>query len=99
MARPGDDALDQKLLEYHNDELAALRWLGGEFARAHPNIAHRLGQQRSEATDPYVERIIESLGLLAARTRVKLDAEFPRFAARLLEVLYPNHMAPTPSMA
>jgi type VI secretion system protein ImpG len=36
---------------------------------------------------------------MAARMQIKLDAEFPRFTGRLLEVLYPNYVAPTPAMA
>ncbi len=34
-----------------------------------------------------------------ARIQMKMDAEFPRFSQRLLEVVYPNYLAPTPSMA
>ncbi len=30
---------------------------------------------------------------------MKMDAEFPRFSQRLLEVVYPNYLAPTPAMA
>lgn len=29
---------------------------------------------------------------------MKLDAEFPRFSHRLLEMLYPHYLAPTPAM-
>ena len=36
---------------------------------------------------------------MSARMQIKLDAEFPRFTERLLEVVYPNYVAPTPSMA
>lgn len=28
-----------------------------------------------------------------------MDAEFPRFSQRLLEIIYPNYLSPTPSMA
>ncbi|MEZ2350179.1 type VI secretion system baseplate subunit TssF [Caballeronia sp. RCC_10] len=91
--------MDPRLLEYYNQELVALRDLGGEFAKAHPKIAHRLVNRPGEAVDPYVERLVESFCFMAARMQVKLDAEFPRFAGRLLEVMYPNYTAPTPSMA
>jgi type VI secretion system protein ImpG len=30
--------------------------------------------------------------------QVKLDAEFPRFTQRLLEIVYPNYLAPVPAM-
>ncbi|WP_277183578.1 type VI secretion system baseplate subunit TssF, partial [Caballeronia sp. BR00000012568055] len=91
--------MDPRLLEYYNQELIYLRESAGEFAHAHPKIARRLGLQAGELTDPYVERLIESFGFMAARMRLKLDAEFPRFTQRLLEVTYPNYVAPTPSMA
>ncbi|ABE28570.1 hypothetical protein DR64_2106 [Paraburkholderia xenovorans LB400] len=91
--------MDPRLLEYYNQELIYLRESAGEFAQAHPKIARRLGLQAGEMTDPYVERLIESFCFMAARMRLKIDAEFPRFTQRLLEVTYPNYVAPTPSMA
>jgi type VI secretion system protein ImpG len=51
-----------------------------------------------EVTDPYVERLLEGVGFLAARVHLKLDAEFPRFTQALLETVYPHYLAPTPSM-
>src|SRR3982750_4399497 len=48
--------------------------------------------------DPYVERLLEGVGFLAARVQLKLDAEFPRFTQALLEIVYPHYLAPTPSM-
>lgn len=52
-----------------------------------------------EVADPYVERLIEAFCFMSARTQIKLDAEFPRFTQRLLEVIYPNYVSPTPSMS
>ncbi|AOJ69141.1 MULTISPECIES: type VI secretion system baseplate subunit TssF [Burkholderia] len=91
--------MDPRLLDYYNQELIYMRELGAEFAHAHPKIARRLGMQAGEVADPYVERLIEAFCFMAARMQIKLDAEFPRFTGRLLEVLYPNYVAPTPSMA
>jgi type VI secretion system protein ImpG len=91
--------MDPRLLEYFNNELIFMREFAGEFSKAHPKIARRLGMQAGEVADPYVERLIESFCFLAARMQLKLDAEFPRFTGRLLEVIYPNYVAPTPSMA
>ena len=51
-----------------------------------------------EVADPYVERLLEGVGFLAARVQLKLDAEFPRFTQALLETVYPHYLAPTPSM-
>ncbi|UXU85757.1 type VI secretion system baseplate subunit TssF [Burkholderia sp. S-53] len=91
--------MDPRLLDYYNQELIYMRELAVEFAQAHPKIARRLGMQAGEVADPYVERLIESFCFMAARLQIKLDAEFPRFTERLLEVIYPNYVSPTPSMA
>lgn len=91
--------MDPRLLDHYNQELSFMREMAGEFSRAHPKIARRLGMQGIEVADPYVERLIESFCLLSARIQIKLDAEFPRFTERLLEVIYPNYVAPTPAMA
>ncbi|EBZ7176630.1 type VI secretion system baseplate subunit TssF, partial [Salmonella enterica subsp. enterica serovar Heidelberg] len=91
--------MDPRLLEYYNRELSYLRETGAEFATLHPKIAARLGMQRTDIADPYVERMIEAFSFLSARTQLKIDAEFPRFTQRLLEVVSPNYVTPTPSMA
>jgi type VI secretion system protein ImpG len=91
--------MDPRLLDYYNQELIYMRELAGEFAQAHPKVARRLGMQTGEVADPYVERLIDSFCFMAARMQIKLDAEFPRFTGRLLEVIYPNYVAPTPSMS
>ncbi len=72
--------------------------MGAEFAQQFPKIAARLGMDGLEVADPYVERLLEGVGFLAARVQLKLDAEFPRFTQRLLEIVYPHYLAPTPSM-
>lgn len=91
--------MDPQFLDYYNRELTYMRETAGEFAAQHPKIARRLGMQGIEVADPYVERMIEAFCFMSARTQLKLDAEFPRFTQRLLEVAYPNYVAPTPSMA
>ena len=90
--------MDPRLLQYYNIELQHLREMGAEFAEEFPKIAARLGMDGLEVTDPYVERLIEGVGFLAARVHLKLDAEFPRFTQALLETVYPHYLAPTPSM-
>ncbi|HVK55739.1 MAG TPA: type VI secretion system baseplate subunit TssF, partial [Burkholderiales bacterium] len=90
--------MDPRLLRYYNQELAHLRDMGSEFAQQFPKIAARLGIEGIEVTDPYVERLLEGVGFLAARVQLKLDSEFPRFTQRLLEIVYPNYLAPTPAM-
>src|SRR3954454_361981 len=90
--------MDARLLRYYNQELRYLREVGGDFAREFPKIASRLGMEGLEVTDPYVERLLEGCAFLAARVQLKQDAEFPRLSHRLLELLYPNLLAPLPSM-
>jgi type VI secretion system protein ImpG len=90
--------VDPRLLQYYNRELQHLREMGGEFALQFPKIAARLGMSGIEVTDPYVERLLEGVGFMAARVQLKLDAEFPRFTQAMLEMVYPQYLAPTPSM-
>lgn len=90
--------MDARLLDYYNQELAYLREMGREFAHAYPKVAGRLGIKDTETADPYVERLLEGFAFLTARIQLKMDAEFPRFSQRLLEVVYPHYLSPTPSM-
>ena len=90
--------MDPRLLRYYNLELQHLRETGAEFAQQFPKVASRLGMHGLEVDDPYVERLLEGVGFLAARVHLKLDAEFPRFTQALLEIVYPHYLAPTPSM-
>jgi type VI secretion system protein ImpG len=90
--------MDPRLLRHYNQELQHLREMGAEFAQQFPKIAARLGMNGLEVADPYVERLLEGVGFLAARVQLKLDAEFPRFTQALLEIVHPHYLAPTPSM-
>lgn len=91
--------MDSKLLDYYNRELAYLRELGAEFAARYPKVAGRLGMRGIEVADPYVERLMEGFAFLTSRVQLKMDAEFPRFSQRLLEMIAPSYLSPTPSMA
>lgn len=90
--------MDPRLLRYYNQELQHLHEMGGEFAQLFPKIAARLGMDGIEVADPYVERLLEGTAFLTSRVQLKIDAEFPRFTQHLLEIIYPNFLAPTPSM-
>jgi type VI secretion system protein ImpG len=91
--------MNSDLLEHYNRELQYLREMGGEFARAYPKIAGRLGLDDFECADPYVERLLEGVSFLCARVQLKLDASFPQMSQHLLEHLHSDYLAPTPSMA
>lgn len=90
--------MDPRLLRHYNQELQHLREMGAEFAAQFPKIASRLRIDGLEVSDPYVERLLEGFAFLTARIQLKLDAEFPRFTQRLVEILYPQFLAPMPSM-
>jgi type VI secretion system protein ImpG len=91
--------MNPRFLRYYSQELQHLREMGGEFAQDYPKIAGRLGLDSFECADPYVERLLEGFSFLAARVQMKIDAEFPRFTQHLSELVYPQFLAPTPSMA
>ncbi|NQT37031.1 MAG: type VI secretion system baseplate subunit TssF [Planctomycetes bacterium] len=91
--------MSEELLPYYNRELAFIRRLGAEFAEAHPKIAGRLRLGPDTAEDPHVERIIEAFAYLNARTRHKLEDDFPELTDALLGVLYPHYQAPVPAMS
>ena len=91
--------MDPRLLNLYEQELRYFRESTGEFARAYPKIAQRLGVEGQEVADPYVERLIEATAFLSARVSLKLDAEYPRFTGHLLDIVYPHFLAPTPAMA
>lgn len=90
--------MDRAFLEYYEEELAHIRDLAGEFAATHPAIAGNLALDTVPCPDPYVERLLEGVAFLSARTRLKLDAEGGRFARAVLDALYPDLVAPTPAV-
>tara|TARA_R110002072_G_scaffold10569_1_gene49090 strand:- start:6029 stop:7846 length:1818 start_codon:yes stop_codon:yes gene_type:complete len=87
------------LLPYYNRELAFLRNMGAEFAKAHPKVAGRIRLSAEHIEDPHTARFIESAAFLNARTQHKLDDDFPELTDGLLSVLYPHYLAPIPSMS
>lgn len=91
--------MDQRLLQYYNSELQYIRGMGAEFAKAYPKIARRLNLDEFECADPYVERLLEGFAFMAARVQLKMDDEFPRLTQHLFDMVYPDYLAPTPSMA
>lgn len=88
-----------RFYDYYSQELVHLRESAAEFAREFPKIANRLTLDGLECSDPYVERLLEGFAFLAARVQLKLDAEFPAFTQHLTEIVFPDYLAPVPSMA
>ncbi len=91
--------MDRMFLQYYEEELTHIRDLAGEFADMHPAVARNLSLDTVPCPDPYVERLLEGVAFLAARTRLKVDAERSRFARAILEVLYPDLVSPAPATA
>ncbi|MCR9244811.1 MAG: type VI secretion system baseplate subunit TssF [bacterium] len=90
--------MDPRLLRFYKSELEHLRESAAEFAGEYPKIAGRLGLSGVEVADPYVERLLEGFAFLTARVQLELDQEFPKFSSALLESLFPDYLAPIPSM-
>ena len=94
--------MNRSFLELYNAELQHLRQTAGEFGKSYPKIAGRLSLDtdgKEICPDPFVERLLEGFAYLAARVKFKLESEFPRFTQALFETVYPDYLAPTPSMA
>lgn len=80
---------------YYQEELTFLRELGREFAEAHPDAAHFLGDRGS---DPDVERLLEGFAFLTGRLRQKLDDEFPELTHSLFGLIWPHYLRPLPAV-
>lgn len=90
--------MDPRLLHHYNIELSFMQEMGNEFSRHFPKVAGRLGMEGLECADPYVERMLEGFAFLTARVQLKIEEEFPKFCQHLLELVYPDYLAPLPSM-
>lgn len=73
------------------EELAFLRELGPEMARAHPGLCDALARP---GTDPDVERLLEGFALVAARVRQRSDDAVPDALLALAEVVAPHALWP-----
>lgn len=91
--------MSTELLKYYNRELAYLRKLGAEFSAAHPGVAANLGIGAEGENDPFVGRLVEAVAFLNARTRLKIEDDFPEVSSAMLDVLYPHYQRPIPSSA
>lgn len=87
------------LLKAYELEVVQLRLLSSEFARRYPKVAGKLQIAGDACEDPHVERLIQSVALIAARISKRLDDDYPRFTERLLDVLHPHYMRPLPPRA
>lgn len=84
---------------YFEEELSYLADAGREYARLHPERARFLYLTDPRARDPHVERLVEAFAFLAGNVRQKLDDDFPELTHALLDLVWPYHLRPIPSMA
>jgi type VI secretion system protein ImpG len=91
--------MDPLFINYYERELKHVREMSGEFARSYPKIAARLGLDAFGCADPYVERLIEAFAFMTARIQLKLGAAHGEFTEHMLQLVHPEYLAPTPSMA
>lgn len=90
--------MSEDILTYYNREISWFRRALGSFSQAHPKAAGHLRISEDAVEDPHVSRLIESVAFLNARIQSRLDDDFPRIVAALLEYLYPFYLSPKPSM-
>ena len=83
--------------EAYNRELALLKERAAEFAAEYPGLADRLGGLVEENLDPTVAGLLEGSAFLAARVQTKMQEEYQTFTHELLDQVFPDALAPTPS--
>lgn len=91
--------MDRAFLTYYEAELAHIREMAVEFSALHPTVARNLSLESVPCPDPYVERLLEGVAYLAARTRLKVDAESARSVRGILDALYPDLAGPSPALS
>ena len=89
--------MSDELLPYYQAELRHIREMGRAFARDNEQIAGNLGIGNKEVEDPHVSRLIEAFAYLNARTKLKIDDDFPEITEAYLNILYPHYLHPIPS--
>ena len=91
--------MDDKLLNYYEQELTFIREMGAEFARKYPKIAGRLLLEPDKCEDPHTERLIEAFAFISGRIHKKIDDDFPEITESLLSIVYPHYVSPIPPMS
>lgn len=91
--------MEDKLLDYYEQELTFIRKMGVEFAKKYPKIAGRLLMEPDKCEDPFTERLIEAFAFISGRIHKKIDDDFPEITESLLSIIYPHYLNPIPSMS
>lgn len=90
--------MNERFLQYYEDELRHVREMAEDFGALHPLVAGQLRLRKDGCDDPFVERMLEGFAFLSARVHQKLDDDYPVFTQSLLESIYPALLCPMPSM-
>jgi type VI secretion system protein ImpG len=90
--------MQDALYRLYEEELSFIRKRATEFGTRYREVAGRLLLEQGRSPDPHVERLIEAFAMVAARVRLRLDESYPELTDGLLEVLYPQALAPSPPM-
>jgi type VI secretion system protein ImpG len=85
------------LLRYFEEELGLFGLYAREFRNRYPKPASDLHISGDTYEDPSVARLIQSVALMSARIKKRLDDDYPKFTESLLESLYPHYLRPLPS--
>lgn len=86
-----------ELLRYYEEELGLFGQFAREFRARYPKPAGELHLSGETYEDPAVARLIQSVALMSARIKKRLDDDYPKFTEALLESLYPHYLRPLPS--
>ena len=86
-----------ELLRYYEEELGLFGQFAREFRARYPKPAGELHLSGETYDDPSVARLIQSVALMSARIKKRLDDDYPKFTESLLESLYPHYLRPMPS--
>jgi len=81
------------LPRYYQTELSYLRDLVRGFVRQHPEVAHVV----LEGGDAATERLLQGTALLTARTRYRIEDDFPEVIGPLYEQLWPQYLRAFPA--
>jgi type VI secretion system protein ImpG len=86
-----------ELLRYFEEELGLFGTYAREFRNRFPKPASDLHISGETYEDPSVARLIQSVALMSARIKKRLDDDYPKFTESMLESLYPHYLRPLPS--
>ena len=86
-----------ELLRYYEEELGLFGQFAREFRARYPKPAGELHLAGETYDDPAVARLIQSVALMSARIKKRLDDDYPKFTEALLDSLYPHYLRPLPS--